>query len=757
MRRLALVFIGLLLGLTVNAQRYFGVSEEEFGRTKIQSRTFQWRNFSSANFQYNFYRGGEQITKNAAEFLEAEYPRITDILGYIPFEQVRIFVFNSRQDVDATNLSSFSSDLNRGAIIDMKNSRILTAFDKNDSLFHQQLIYHVTTVFVNEMLFGGNFRESVENQILLNLPEWFVAGISAYVAEKDNSMMYDDFKTAIIEAQNQRLGNIHGGEAAKIGQSIWHYIELKYGKNSIANILNLTRVIHDEQSSITSTLGISFPRFLKEWRDFYVLGTPIVEEEEIVVIEEEAEVVLVREIELKEGEVNTDHYLFDEKNIELYESSLSMQLEEKISEPQTARRESLSGGEAKFSPVKAFNNFLVISDPKVDIISDPVRQFGLGYTLKFNDLLQNNVFQLSTYLRPTTPLFKTYDLDLSYGYYAKKTNLRFNYIKRSINLESIDYRDGFLFRPLNHVVADDRPEYLYRRLVSQTFSASIIYPLSKNIKVTISPSMVRNDDVDYALSRQESVLSDFYFAPIMSLVFDNVSANRIGVETGTRAKFSLNNYYHTSDNKKGSNNYYFDIRHYQRIINGLLFSGRVSYGSSGGARPQYTFLGGMENTVNRETYQSNMLLTGGNSDLKNILFYNFPGNLRGFEFGRLYGNNHMLVNLELRTYLGEFLPQAALSSRFVRDFQIVGFFDIGTAWLGKSGPFSRQNSLNTTMSDHGPFKIEVTNFKDPFLSGTGLGVRTSIFGIFVKADYGFGIEDKSFNGSQLYLSVGKDF
>ena len=753
--RLLLSFI-IFFSFNSYAQRYYGISKEEFGRTKAQSKAFQWKNFSSANFEYNFYKGGEQITRNAAEYLEKAYPKIIDILGYVPYETVKIFVFNSPNDINATNLSNGDLKLKNGAVIDMKNSRILTAFDKNDSLFHQQMVKNVTTVYVNEMLFGGNFRESLENQILLSLPEWFIAGITAYVAESDNSALFEDFRKAITDAQSKKLSSLREQEAALVGQSIWHYIALKYGKNNISNILNLTRVIRDEQSSITSTLGISFSRFIKEWRDFYLLGLPVVEVEPQAEKVDEGKIE-IRPLELRPGEVNTDDYVFDEVNLQRFSDLATLEKKAQPSNNKSPRPDLLGTPQGKFTAIKAFQNFLILKEPKLEIVGDPVRQFGLGYSLGINDLLQNNVFEISSYIRPTTPLFKSYDLNMSYGYYAKKTNFRFTYTKRSVNMETIDARDGFLFKPLNYIVSEDRPEYLYRRLVGQTLSAAIIYPLSKTVKLEINPSVVKNDDIDFSLNRLEGIVSDFYFAPGFRLVFDNSKTNKFGIESGTKIKFSLDKYYHTSSNLKNFQNYYLDARHYQHLIKGLQLAGRLSYGSSTGRKPSYTFIGGVENSLNRATYRSDVLLTGGNPDLKNILFYNFPGNLRGFDFGRLYGNNHLLLNIELRAHLAEYLPQMALSSRFIRDFQIVGFYDMGTVWMGKTGPFSRKNSLNTTISQKGPFIIEVTNFKNPFLSGLGTGLRSTIFGVFVRADYGFGIEDKSFNGSRFYLSVGKDF
>jgi hypothetical protein len=179
-----------------------------------------------------------------------------------------------------------------------------------------------------------------------------------------------------------------------------------------------------------------------------------------------------------------------------------------------------------------------------------------------------------------------------------------------------------------------------------------------------------------------------------------------------------------------------------------------------GNAPKFSYLGGMENTLNRSIYETQGLLPGPAGDFRDILFYNFPGQLRGFDFARLFGNNYILSNFELRGHLADYFPRSSMSSSFLRSLQVVAFYDIGTAWNGNKGPFSRQNSLNTILigtDGISPFFAEVTNFKNPFLMGTGFGLRTTVLGVFVKADYAIGKEDKNFGEPKFCISIGKDF
>jgi hemolysin activation/secretion protein len=145
-------------------------------------------------------------------------------------------------------------------------------------------------------------------------------------------------------------------------------------------------------------------------------------------------------------------------------------------------------------------------------------------------------------------------------------------------------------------------------------------------------------------------------------------------------------------------------------------------------------------------------------DNRDIFFADFATNLRGFNLNSLSGTSYMLLNAELRIPLVKYLYRGAITSSFLRNFQIVGFGDIGTAWTGK-GPFSENNSLNTQIigSEDDPFRATVTNFKNPYLMGYGAGVRTTLFGFYAKFDYAWGVDNGYTNKPIPYVTLGYDF
>jgi hypothetical protein len=88
----------------------------------------------------------------------------------------------------------------------------------------------------------------------------------------------------------------------------------------------------------------------------------------------------------------------------------------------------------------------------------------------------------------------------------------------------------------------------------------------------------------------------------------------------------------------------------------------------------------------------------------------------------------------------------------------VGFYDIGSAWTGKS-PFATENSVNTELirPEGSPFQARIQNFKNPWLSSYGFGLRTVLLGYYMKFDMAYPIEDYNVLKPRFFVSLGYDF
>lgn len=258
-------WVGTLLG--AKAQNY--PSLEQFGKNRIQYRNFNWKIIRTANFEIYFYQDGNTLANLTAQYAESEFDRITELLGYTPYNRIKIFLYNSPQELAQSNIGiSVVGELDSREI-DLAKSRLEIAFTGDQITFKKRLIHDVSMLFVYDMLYGGSLKDALQSSLLLTLPDWFMPGIAAYLAEGYSIELDDYMRDASVSRSIRKPNLLQGRDAERVGHSIWNYIAQKYGRDNISNILNLTRIIRNEQSSIQSTLGVPYGRFLREWREYY--------------------------------------------------------------------------------------------------------------------------------------------------------------------------------------------------------------------------------------------------------------------------------------------------------------------------------------------------------------------------------------------------------------------------------------------------------------------------------------------------------
>lgn len=267
MKRYYLLLLVFLLAIgQVLAQH----TDEEFGRNRVQYEEFDWRFLSSENFDVYFYRGGESIAKEVVEYLEDEFDRITDLIGYPPYSKTKVFLYNSVSDLQQSNVGIDQAGVSPGGETQFIRPYIEVAHPGSIGALKEELLVKVSSLMVNEMMFGGSLKDMFQSSVLLNLPEWFISGAALYVA-KGWSVEMDDFVRDYIKTKRpERLNRLTGTRAALAGQSVWNYIAQQYGRSNISNILNYTRIIRNQEKSIAITLGVPFEQVMYNWKSYYI-------------------------------------------------------------------------------------------------------------------------------------------------------------------------------------------------------------------------------------------------------------------------------------------------------------------------------------------------------------------------------------------------------------------------------------------------------------------------------------------------------
>lgn len=235
------------------------------------------------------------------------------------------------------------------------------------------------------------------------------------------------------------------------------------------------------------------------------------------------------------------------------------------------------------------------------------------------------------------------------------------------------------------------------------------------------------------------------------LIYDDTRDLGLNLYTGTRFKIFAE-YYKQLDQL--SDNLLIvgvDIRHYLKIHRTLIWANRFAASTSFGDNKLIYYLGGVDNWVSPKFEKSTPI-----DYTQNYIYQTLATNMRGFDQNIRNGNSFALINSEIRFPVFRYFANRPLKSDLLNNFQIVGFGDIGTAWTGLN-PYSMENSLFTRIIQKPPLLVTVELQKEPIVGGFGFGLRTRIFGYFLRGDIAWGVEDWEILPSRFYFSLCLDF
>ncbi|MBF9253540.1 hypothetical protein I2I11_09570 [Pontibacter sp. 172403-2] len=264
--RLLLLFVlCTLAGTALQAQP----SRDTFGKSRIQYKNFDWKLYSTQNFNIYFSQGGQEIAQNAAAYAEQELKRVTSLIGYYPYAKVTLILYNSPTDLKQSNIGIDNDQFQTGGETLFMKNKVEIAFPGTQTGFKHELSYKLTELLLNDMMYGGSLKEALQSSYLLRLPDWFIGGVAAYTAEGWSLEMDNYMRSMLLQEPDLKPEKLLAQSPQLAGQSIWNYIAERYGYTAIQNILNLTRITRDVEIGITSSLNIPYKRFLNDWYNYY--------------------------------------------------------------------------------------------------------------------------------------------------------------------------------------------------------------------------------------------------------------------------------------------------------------------------------------------------------------------------------------------------------------------------------------------------------------------------------------------------------
>ncbi|MFH1122010.1 MAG: hypothetical protein V1775_19485 [Bacteroidota bacterium] len=269
--KVALLLTGglLLISFWSDAQFYNG-SQMPFGKSRVQYGDFLWTYYRFNDFDTYFYLNGKELAIYTARFAREILPELEQTYETRISDKVQFIIFNSLTDLKQSNIGHVSEQqYNIGGITHIIANKVFIYFDGNYKNFEKQIKAGMARVLIDQSIYGGSLGRQITNATLMNMPSWFIDGLVSYASEEWSTEIDNYVRDGIISGRYRKFNHLTGEDAMYAGHSIWKYIADKYGKQTIPNIIYLSRISRNVETGFLYVLNISFRNLVKEWYETY--------------------------------------------------------------------------------------------------------------------------------------------------------------------------------------------------------------------------------------------------------------------------------------------------------------------------------------------------------------------------------------------------------------------------------------------------------------------------------------------------------
>ncbi|MFM2337526.1 MAG: hypothetical protein RL115_719 [Bacteroidota bacterium] len=347
------------------------------------------------------------------------------------------------------------------------------------------------------------------------------------------------------------------------------------------------------------------------------------------------------------------------------------------------------------------------------------------------------------------------------------------YLKKRIDYGVTYYRTGQQMGATDPVLGIDTAT---KKLYSNLYQATIAYPFNKvkslrfNIGVRSDKYVIKgNGFAPNTLKTPDE--KQLYALAHIEYVHDDAITSTMNIWNGLRWKAYLD--FNARISKTGAPrsdhptmfNFGVDVRNYLPIYRNIIWAVRGAADISWGNEKIVYFLGGVDNWLMFGGNQKIDPNTGAiryryfnpsNVPVNNYTYQSLAVNLRGYLQNLAHGNNAVVMNSEIRVPVFSSLFNKPINNAFLRNFQLVQFIDLGTAWDGSVKGIARPTSIFSQ-----PGNPITVNLKSggigPFAGGYGFGARSMLFGYFVRFDAAWQMNSFFKGKPKYYLALGLDF
>ena len=247
---------------------FLAIVSPKFGKNIVQYDKLDWHFIQTKNFDIYYYNASKDHAEFAGYTAEIAAKKIENLLGWKLSKRSDIFVYNSHNDFQQTNIIDLYMEEGVGGVTELIKNRMVVPFDGSMKEFKHVIYHELVHVFINDGIYGGSLLNMIKKGGA-QIPLWMNEGLAEYLADPWNTnteMWVRDL--AINSEQIPHLKLLNGYLAYRGGQSVWSFITKKWGDESIADFFYNLKISSNLKKSLKLTFGVDLDELSDQWHQY---------------------------------------------------------------------------------------------------------------------------------------------------------------------------------------------------------------------------------------------------------------------------------------------------------------------------------------------------------------------------------------------------------------------------------------------------------------------------------------------------------
>ncbi|MDQ3073335.1 MAG: hypothetical protein M3Q97_08750, partial [Bacteroidota bacterium] len=241
----------------------------DFGKNVVQYKDFDWYVYETENFDIYYYTGGKELAKFVVENGPKYLREIERKLDFPVSERIVLIIYNSYNDFRQSNFRADEDPYALTGKSRVVGNKVFLYFDGNHFNLASQVRAGIMHVAFHEMLNGGNIQERFQNNMLLNMPAWYLQGLVDFYSEGWSAEKQSRLSEGIRNGKFMKFRKLPEEDQVLVANSLWKYLNDTYGEATIGSMLYIMRSSKSIESSYLFVLGKSFNDVFNEWYNFH--------------------------------------------------------------------------------------------------------------------------------------------------------------------------------------------------------------------------------------------------------------------------------------------------------------------------------------------------------------------------------------------------------------------------------------------------------------------------------------------------------